>query len=73
MIDVPFYVDVRYTPNEFLKEHILFFPWLDFLYKNRKHLFITSRYDPGPHWFVVNYRFYLDEKIETFYKLKYSH
>lgn len=71
MIEVPFTIDVNYTPDKFLEEHIEFFPWLDFLYKNKKHLFVTSQYEPGPHWFLVHYRFYLDPKLETFYRLRF--
>lgn len=73
MIDVPFSVGPETTPERFLVEHLDFFDWLKFLYDHKKHLFITSRYEPAPHWYIVNYRFYLDPKFETLYRLKFSH
>lgn len=72
MITVEFDVEPGYSTKEHLDFSKTIMPWLNFLVENALDIEIERHHDS--HLFLdrVRYFFYLKDRDETFYRLKYS-
>lgn len=72
MIPVEFTLEPKESAFDFLDYWQHRMPWLQYLNEKKKHVFVTSRYEPAPHLNVVTFKFYLNPNDELIYKLKFS-
>ena len=47
-------------------------PWLNYLLENNQGIETVKFYDPPTHMYEVKFRFKMDPKKETFYRIKYG-
>lgn len=76
MITVPFIVDAHDVKNSnelsvFLQQ-FKNMPWLTYLIENSKNVMSEKYYQPAQHQYIVEFRFEMDPKKETYYRLKYG-
>lgn len=73
MIQVPFMIDLIHDDPDTFLERIGSMPWLKYLKDNCERCEIDKQFrNEATLQQHVVYKFYLDPKKETFYRLKYS-
>jgi hypothetical protein len=77
MIEVPFKVDayeVKNTnPLSTWIQRNWDMPWLNYLLENNQGIETEKFYDPPTHMYTVFFKFKMDPKKETYYRLKYGY
>jgi hypothetical protein len=76
MIKVPFQID-RYdaknsNPLSTWIQRNWDMPWLNYLLENNEGIETEKFYDPPTDMFTVTFKFKMDPKKETYYRLKYG-
>jgi hypothetical protein len=72
LISVKFDVEHGHVGKEHLEFSRKSMTWLDYLYKNAFDIVTEIEYCPNTYLDTVTYKFYLDPKHETFYRIKYN-
>lgn len=76
MIEVPFNIDRHdaesHNPLSTWIQRHWNMPWLNYLLENTKGIETEHIYDPPTDQYRVTFKFNLDPKKETYYRIKYS-
>jgi hypothetical protein len=76
MIEVPFLVerhDVKgHNPLSTWIQRNWHMPWLEYLLENNQGIETEKFYDPPTDMYTVTFKFKMDPKKETFYRIKYG-
>ncbi len=77
MIKVPFKVEVyeveNANPLSTWIQRNWDMPWLNYLLKNNQGIETDKFYDAPTHSYTVTFKFIMDPKKETYYRIKYGH
>ena len=76
MIEVPFAIERHdaesHNPLSTWIQRNWDMPWLNYLLENNQGIETVKFYDAPTHMYKVKFRFKMDPKKETFYRIKYG-
>jgi len=76
MIEVPFMIEKHdaesHNPLSTWIQRNWGMPWLEYLTEHSTNVEVDKHYNPATMMYVVTFKFQLDPKKETFYRIKYG-
>jgi|AntAceMinimDraft_12_1070368.scaffolds.fasta_scaffold13512_6 hypothetical protein len=76
MIEVPFNIERHdsegHNPLSMWIQRKWNMPWLNYLLENNQGIETEKWYDPSTDQYTVKFKFKMDPKKETFYRIKYG-
>lgn len=76
MIEVPWMLERRDCENDNALQNFLQrnwgMPWLEYLTEHTTNVEVDKHYNPATMMYIVTFKFDLDPKKETYYRIKYG-